>query len=122
MSVPLADVIMCHGFQGSGKSTYIKNTYTKGCVGTTNTYTDAIIISNDISKKALADFEEALKENKLIVIDNTHLTKKSRGEYLSIANKNNKTVDLLRFNSSIEDCQIRVLHRQWQKFGRFFLK
>lgn len=104
------DVIMCHGFQGSGKSTYVKNNYT-----------EAIVISNDISKKALADFEEALKENKLIVIDNTNLTKKSREEYLSIANKNNKTVDILKFNSTIEECQIRVLHRQWQKFGTLFL-
>lgn len=105
-----ADVIMCHGFPGSTKSTYIKKHYP-----------EAIIISNDISKTALTDFETALSQSKLIVIDNTNLTKKSRQEYLSIASKNNKTVDVLDFSSSIEDCQIRVLHRQWEKFGRLFM-
>jgi HAD superfamily hydrolase (TIGR01662 family) len=131
------DVIMCHGFPGSGKSTYVKTHYTKGCrfreisqneagsgtlpcVGTTNTYKEATIISNDLSKNALEDFEKALQENTLIVIDNTNLTKASRKKYLEIAEKYGKVVDLIHFSTNIEDCQIRVLHRQWQKFGKLF--
>ena len=108
--VSLPDVIMCHGFPGSGKSTYVKTHYT-----------GAIIISNDLSKTALEDFELALTGTRIIVIDNTNLTKASRKKYLEIAEIYGKTVDLIQFSTTIEDCQIRVLHRQWQKFGRLFL-
>ena len=78
MSVTAPDVIMCHGFPGSGKSTYIKTHYNKG-------YKEATIISNDLSKNALEDFEKALQENILIVIDNTNITKAARKKYLEIA-------------------------------------
>ncbi len=107
-----ADVIMCCGFPGSTKSTYVKSKYPQ-----------ATIISNDLSKTALIDFEKAIREQKenLIIIDNTNLTKKSRKEYLDISKKYNKVVDVLFFNTNIEQCQIRVLHRQWQKFGRLFM-
>jgi HAD superfamily hydrolase (TIGR01662 family) len=106
----LPDVIMCHGFPGSGKSTY-----------TRENYPNAIIISNDLSKTALKDFETALHGSILIVIDNTNLTADARKKYLDIAKKYSKIVDLIEFNSTIEDCQIRVLHRQWQKYGKLFL-
>lgn len=107
----LPDVIMCQGFPGSGKSTYVKRHYP-----------DAIIISNDLSKTALEDFELSLQKNsKLIVIDNTNLTAASRKKYLEIAERFGKTIDLIEFFTTIEDCQIRVLHRQWQKFGQLFL-
>lgn len=104
------DVIMCHGFPGSGKSTYVKTHFP-----------NATIISNDLSKNALADFEKALQENTLIVIDNTNITKAARKKYLEITEKYGKIVDLIEFSTNIEDCQIRVLHRQWQKFGQLFL-
>ena len=101
---------MCMGFPGSGKSTYLQDNFP-----------DATIISNDLSKTALDDFSSALSGNKMILIDNTNLVKSSRKKYLDIAKKENKTIELLYFPSTIEDCQIRVLHRQWQKFGRLFL-
>jgi HAD superfamily hydrolase (TIGR01662 family) len=106
------NVIMCHGFPGSTKSTYIKLHYP-----------EATIISNDLSKSALEDFEKAITEQKenLIIIDNTNITKAARKKYLEIAEQYGKIVDLLQFSTNIEDCQIRVLHRQWQKFGRLFL-
>jgi D-glycero-D-manno-heptose 1,7-bisphosphate phosphatase len=104
------DVIMCHGFPASGKSTYVKTHYP-----------EATIISNDLSKTALEDFEIALQGNTLIVIDNTNITKASRKKYLEIAEQYGKIVDLVQFSTNIEDCQIRVLHRQWQKFGQLFL-
>jgi len=98
------------GFPGSGKSTYLREKYPA-----------ATIISNDLSKTALDDFAKALSEDKMILIDNTNLVKSSRKKYLDIAKKENKTVEMLYFPSTIEECQIRVLHRQWQKFGRLFL-
>ncbi len=108
-------IYMTCGFPGSGKSTYI-----------TNNFTNAIILSNDKLPKGvniLKEFNNILLANssQLVVLDNTHLTKKNRKEFIDIANKFNKKIELLYFNSSLEDCQINVLKRQWQKFGQLFL-
>jgi len=110
LSDSLPDIIMCMGFPGSGKSSYIEKHFP-----------DALIISNDRSKTAFVDYTTGLHGEKLIVIDNTNLVKSSRKKFLDLAKKENKTVQMLYFPSTIEDCQIRVLHRQWQKFGRLFL-
>ena len=61
LSYSSPDIIMCMGFPGSGKSSYIEKHFP-----------DALIISNDRSKTAFVDYTKALEGEKLIVIDNTN--------------------------------------------------
>ncbi len=109
-------IIMTCGFPGSGKSTYISKTYP-----------NAHILSNDLlskSQKLTKEFEKALVSDdiQVVVLDNTHLTKKNRIEFIEIAKKFNKKIEVLQFNSYIEKCQIVVLKRQWNKFNKLYLE
>lgn len=108
-------IIMTCGFPGSGKSTYISNNYP-----------GSIILSNDSlpkGKKLIKEFENILQLNeyKTLVLDNNHLTRENRKEFIDVANKYNKKIEMLYFNSSIENSQIHVLKRQWNKFNTLFL-
>ena len=108
------EVILLCGFQGSGKSHF------------TNNFPNAIIISNDITKdkaKSLKILDENLSSDikNQIIIDNTNLTQSMRKEFIDICKKYSKPIKCIYINSDLEDCQIRVLHRQYETYQRLFL-
>lgn len=114
-------IIMMCGFQGSGKSTYVKQNY---C----SRVKDVLVLSNDIhlekSQSLLKEFEELLKNKneKTIILDNTYLTKKNRKEVLDICVKYGKQLDIIWIDQSIENCIISVLQRQVEKHKMIFLE
>ena len=113
----MTEILMLCGYQGCGKSTYIKQNYPN----------NPIIISNDIlgnKKKSLEELEKVLSnkenDNKQIIIDNTNITSDVRKEFLNVINKYGRKCALTIFQSTIEDCQVRVLHRQYERYQTIF--
>lgn len=111
----MTDIILLCGLQGSGKSSYASK------------FSDAIILSNDISggkKKTLFEFEALLiqKSDKQIIIDNTNLTIESRKDFIDICKKYDRNINVVYLNSSFEECQKKILHRQYEKYQTLFLE
>jgi len=109
----MSDVIMLSGFQGSGKSFFSRE------------LPNIILISNDVTgdkKKSLKQLDENLLAGtgQQIILDNTHLTRESRREFIEVCRKYSKPIKLILFEASIEECQIRVLHRQYKKYQTLF--
>ena len=96
------------GFQGSTKSTKAREL-------------DLPILSRDTEGCSLAAFipkvEAAVAAGQSVVVDNTNLTVATRKPYIDIAKKYGVSCECIYMKSSLEDCQIRVLHRMWEKYG-----
>lgn len=119
-------LIMLCGCPGSGKSTWAK-TYENN--------EKAIIISRDKIRFELVSLEEryfsketqvfntfisdinyaiADNEHSIIIIDATHISKKSRAKVLNRLNLNNVILEAVAFHPSLEEC----LKRNKQREGR----
>lgn len=111
-----AKLIILIGFQASTKSSASREIQTN--------VPNSIIISRDIEggtiESLLPKVEKNLKEGKIVVIDNTNLTKRVRKLFIDIAKKLNIQVDGQYFKTTIEDCQIRHLKRMYEKFGQTY--
>jgi D-glycero-D-manno-heptose 1,7-bisphosphate phosphatase len=103
------------GIQGSTKSTF----------GRDMKDSDSVIISRDEEGGKIADLlplvEKNLSEGKTVILDNTNLTVEVRKPFIQLAKSLKKEVHAVFLDSPIEDCQIRVLHRMYQKHGQLFL-
>ena len=64
--------------------------------------------------------EQLLKDGKVVILDNTNLTKRVRKLFIDLAKKHNVPVDAQYFKTTIEDCQIRHLKRMYEKFGEIY--
>lgn len=110
-------VIMC-GLPSSGKSTFAKKLQK-------TQYPYATIVSRDTLGGAVKDLlphiESLLSEKKDVIVDNMHLTKESRDQYLPIAKKTDAYVIVQYLETTIEDCQIRYLMRTYAKYNDLFL-
>lgn len=115
----MAHLIILVGYQASTKSTYCKKLLDK--------YPAAVTVSRDLlaagSRVAdcLSPVKTALAAGKTVILDNTNLTVESRKPFIELAKKYNAKVDAIVMNTSIEDCQIRLLRRMWQDHGEIFL-
>lgn len=110
-------ILMC-GLPSSGKSTFAKKLQKRQ-------YPYATIVSRDILGGAVKDLlphiESLLAEKKDVIVDNTHLTKESRDQYLPLAKKMDAYVIVQYLETTIEDCQIRYLMRTYAKYNDLFL-
>ncbi|XP_068097427.1 bifunctional polynucleotide phosphatase/kinase [Hyperolius riggenbachi] len=90
------EVVVTVGFPGAGKSTFIKeHLVPKG-------YAYANRDTLGSWQKCVAACEEAVKNGKSIVIDNTNPDVESRGRYISCAQKAGVTVRCFLFTATIE--------------------
>lgn len=103
------------GIQGSTKSTFGKDLKDD----------DSVIISRDEEGGKITDLlplvEKNLSEGKTVILDNTNLTVEVRKPFIQLAKSLKKEVHATFMDSPIEDCQIRILHRMYQKHGEIFL-
>ncbi len=58
--------------------------------------------------------------NKVVVVDNTNLTRAVRKLFIDLGLRVNVPVDGQYFKTTIEDCQIRHLRRMFYKFGQIY--
>ena len=109
-------IIMLIGFQASSKSTTAKQIQ--------ENVPTAIILSRDTEggsvESLLSKVELALKDNKVVIVDNTHLTRESRKPFIELARKLKCRIDGHYFKTTIEDCQIRHLYRTHEKYGSIY--
>jgi histidinol-phosphate phosphatase family protein len=107
-------IIMLIGFPASTKSSFAKEIQE-------NTQ-NVTVLSRDNEGGKLEDLlpkvEEAINDNKVVILDNTHLTKQSRKPFIELAKRLKVPVHGHYFKTSIEDCQIRHLKRMYEKFGQ----
>ncbi len=106
-------IILLIGFQASTKSTAAQEILSN--------VPNAVLISRDQSGGKVdalpAIAEKHIKDGKVVVVDNTNLTKKTRKLFIDLAHKLKVPIDGQYFKSTIEDCQIRHLKRMYEKFG-----
>ena len=115
MSMP-SKIIILVGFQASTKSTIAREIL--------ENVSNAILLSRDAEGGTIESLvpkaEQMLKDGKVIVLDNTNLTKNRRKLFIDLAKKHNVPVDAQYFKTTIEDCQIRHLKRMYEKFGEIY--
>uniref|UniRef100_A0A8C5WF91 Polynucleotide kinase 3'-phosphatase n=1 Tax=Leptobrachium leishanense TaxID=445787 RepID=A0A8C5WF91_9ANUR len=93
---PSAEVVVTVGFPAAGKSTFIKeNLVSKGYV-----YANRDTLGT--WQKCVAACEEALRNGKSIVIDNTNPDVESRGRYISCAQKAAVPVRCFEFTATVD--------------------
>jgi len=115
MSIP-SKIIILIGFQASTKSS-VANDIIKNVP-------NAIIVSRDQTggkiDTLVPQVENLLNEGRIVVLDNTNLTKVTRKIFIDLAKKHNVSIDAQYFKTTIEDCQIRHLKRMYEKFGEIY--
>jgi histidinol-phosphate phosphatase family protein len=109
-------IIILIGFQASTKSTAAKEIL--------ENVPNAVIVSRDTEggtvEYLLFKVETYIKEGKVVVVDNTNLTKATRKLFIDLGKKLNVPVDGQYFKTTIEDCQIRHIKRMYEKFGTIY--
>jgi histidinol-phosphate phosphatase family protein len=115
MSLP-PKIIILIGFQASTKSTVTKEILSN--------ISNAVVLSRDTeggtTESLVPKAEKLLQDGKVVILDNTNLTKKTRKLFIDLAKQMKVKVDGHYFKTSIEDCQIRHLKRMYEKFGEIY--
>lgn len=116
-----AKLIMIIGFPASGKSSFAKRLATEQKTRRRNVE----VLSRDDYGGNIADLvpkvAELLKLNKVVILDNTHLTKEVRKPFIDLAKELNVPIEAFHVKNTIEDSQVKVLHRMYIKYNRLFL-
>lgn len=109
-------IILLIGFQASTKSSAAREIQ--------DNVPNSVILSRDTEKGTIESLlpkaEQLIQEGKIVVLDNTNLTKKTRQMFIDLAKKLKVPIDGHYFKTSIEDCQIRHLRRMYEKFGEIY--
>jgi D-glycero-D-manno-heptose 1,7-bisphosphate phosphatase len=109
-------IIMLIGFQASTKSSAAREIQAN--------VPNAVILSRDAENGTIQDLipkaEKYLLDGKVVILDNTNLTKAVRQPFIEIAKKLKVPIDGQYFKTTIEDCQIRHLRRMYDKFGQIY--
>jgi histidinol-phosphate phosphatase family protein len=115
MSMP-PKIIILIGFQASTKSTAVKEIL--------QSVPNAVVISRDKEggsvESLLPKVEQCVLDGKVVIIDNTNLTRATRKLFIDLGKRLNVPVDGHYFKTTIEDCQIRHLRRMFDKFGEIY--
>jgi histidinol-phosphate phosphatase family protein len=115
MSMP-PKIIILIGFQASTKSTAVKEIL--------QNVPNAVVISRDKEggtiESLLPKIEQCVLDGKVVIIDNTNLTRATRKLFIDLGKRLNVPVDGHYFKTSIEDCQIRHLCRMFYQFGEIY--
>jgi D-glycero-D-manno-heptose 1,7-bisphosphate phosphatase len=111
-----AKIIILIGFQASTKSITAKEIL--------DNVPNSVIVSRDSEggkiELLLSKVEQYILDGKVVVVDNTNLTKAIRKLFIDLGKKLNVPVDGQYFKTTIEDCQIRHIKRMYEKFGEIY--
>ena len=107
-------IILLIGFQASTKSSFARNIQQR--------VSNSIIVSSDTEKNKtinhlLSITEKHLEEGKVVILDNTNLTRSGRKHFIDLAKRFHVHIDGHYFKTTYEDCQIRHLFRCYETFG-----
>lgn len=109
-------IIILIGFQASTKSTATKEILSN--------VSNAVVLSRDTEggtiESLIPKTKKLLEDGKVVILDNTNLTKKTRKLFIDLAKEMKVKVDAHYFKTTIEDCQIRHLKRMFDKFGEIY--
>lgn len=109
-------IILLVGFQASTKSSVATEI--------TSHVSNATILSRDKEGGTIESLvpkaDKLIQDGKVVIVDNTNLTKKTRKLFIDLAKKYNVNIDAQYCKTTIEDCQIRHLRRMYDKFGQIF--
>jgi predicted kinase len=113
-------IIVIVGFPASGKSTYSKKIAAKYSK-------NGIILSRDTLGGVIVDILPKLKEllesknNYKIIIDNTNITIDTRKPFVKLAQSANVPVEAHYIVNTIEDSQVKTLHRMFDRYKRLYM-
>lgn len=106
------------GYPASGKSTFVEKLLSKYPKNGT-------ALSRDDLGGSVVDLlpkvKELLVKKKVVILDNTHMTKESRKPFIELAQSMSVAVEAMWVKNTIEDSQIKALHRMHQRYGQVFM-
>jgi histidinol-phosphate phosphatase family protein len=115
MSLP-PKIIILIGFQASTKSTAAQEILSN--------VSNSVLLSRDTEggkvEQLISKTDEHIKNGKVVIIDNTNLTKATRKLFIDIAKKHKVRVDGQYFKTTVEDCLTRHMKRMYEKFGEIY--
>lgn len=106
-------IVMFVGLQGSTKSSIISEL--------AKMFPSAIVLSRDVLGGTVIDLQKHISSKGIYFLDATFLTKALRKPFITLSKKLTIPILCVYLRTTIEDSQIRILHRQWEKYGRLFL-
>jgi len=115
----MPSIYLLIGYPASTKTTYAQKLL--------NRFSNGVILSRDIEGGSIIDLvpkvESLLQNNKIVIIDNTNLTKEIRKSFIKLAKERIIPIPIygIYFKTTIEECQIRALHRMWIKYNDIYL-
>jgi D-glycero-D-manno-heptose 1,7-bisphosphate phosphatase len=105
------EIIMVCGYPASGKSTLSESYRKQG-------YT---VLSRDEYGGTTRDLVGHLDgAGDKVLLDNTHMNVATRAPFIQWAKDHRVPISVIWVDTTIEDCQIRHLHRMWKTYGRIF--
>jgi predicted kinase len=105
------EVVVLVGLQGSGKSTFYRTYYASAYVLVSK---DRLRNHRRPGRRQMQLIEEALREGRSVVVDNTNPTEEDRAPIIALARAHGAEVVGVSFESKLEDC----LARNRQRVGR----
>ena len=106
-------IVLFVGLQGSTKSSIISELV--------KMFPNAIVLSRDVLGGSVSDLQRHISSKGIYFLDATFLTKASRKPFILLSKKLTIPILCVYLRTTIEDSQIRILHRQWEKYGRLFM-
>ena len=113
MAMP-SKIILLIGFQASTKSSFARSIQQR--------LTNCVILSSDTERNKtvnhlLSITEKHLEDGKVVILDNTNLTRSGRKQFIDLAKRHHVHIDGHYFKTTLEECQIRHLFRCYETFG-----
>lgn len=109
-------IILLVGFPASTKSTHteklLKKYSKRGVVLSRDTLGETVTVSQ---------VEDLISQKKVVILDNTNMTQASRKPFIELAKKHDIPVECVYLKTTIEDCQIRALHRMYTRYNQVYL-
>lgn len=108
------EVIMMVGLPGSGKSTYIYQYVNQGYVHLSRDKEGGKVIS------LVPLLENYITSGKSVILDCTFLKSSDREVFIDKCNEFSVPIRCCFMSTKAEDCQINILNRMWDRYGKIF--
>jgi len=110
------EAVMLVGFPASGKGTVAQELINKGYLHLNRDKVGGRTLD------LLGPLEDALRNGKDAVLDNTNMQAEKRAHFIKVAKRVGVPIRCMWVSTPVEDCSINALMRMWDRYGKLFLQ